>query len=106
MKRREAKREAAKVARVLILQAAESALEDIDLAREQASLARRIMLKFNVRYEWSLRRFYCRGCKTFIFPGKNARVRLAGDGFLRITCQTCGHVNRKRLPKAGLNTEG
>ena len=42
---------------------------DIDLAKAQASLARKVMLKFNVRYDWRLRRFFCHGCKGLIVPG-------------------------------------
>lgn len=67
------------------------------MAKEQAALARRVKLKFNVRLDPSLTRFTCRGCKGLLVPGVNARVRL-GHGkqtVLRVTCADCGHVNRK-----------
>jgi RNase P subunit RPR2 len=54
------------------------------------------MLKYNVRFGYDLRRFYCHGCKGLIVPGVNARVRVAG-GMLLTTCAGCGRVNKKSL---------
>lgn len=105
MRRAEAKKEAARIAVNLIKTAAETAESDPELARRQAALARRIALKFNLRFDWSLKRFFCHGCKQLIFPGMNSRVRLGPDRMLLITCLECGSVNRKKLGKARLNTE-
>jgi len=88
------------VARNLIQAAVSTAGNDLGLAKEQAALARRIMLKFNIRYPWQLRRFYCHGCKELILPGVNARVRLGPSKMLLVTCEDCGHVNRKKLRHA------
>ncbi len=100
LKRRKAAKEEAEVlARLLTESSVSFAGKDLELAKEQAAIARRVMLKFNVRLGPSLKRFTCRGCKTLIVPGVNARVRL-GHGkpkTIRITCQECGHVNRKIL---------
>lgn len=94
------KEEATAIARNMIQLAVSTAGSDLDLAKEQAALARRIMLKFNVRYSWQLRRFYCHGCKGLILPGVNARVRLGPSKMLLVTCRDCGHVNRKSLRQA------
>ena len=94
------KEEGTVVARNLILSAVETAEDDLDLAKEQAALARRVMLKFNIRYPWQLRRFYCHGCKGLILPGLNSRVRLGPGKMLLVTCTDCGHVNRKSLRQA------
>jgi RNase P subunit RPR2 len=83
---------------------AETALLDPELARQQASTARRIILKFNLRLDWRLKRFFCHGCKALIFPGLNARVRIGPRKMLLVTCTDCGHVNRKSL-RARLNME-
>jgi RNase P subunit RPR2 len=67
------------------------------IAKEQAALARKVKLKFNVRLDPSVTRFTCRGCKGLLVPGVNARVRL-GHGkvtVLKVTCLDCGHINRK-----------
>jgi RNase P subunit RPR2 len=97
VKRKETKREAAQTAATLIELAVATAPSDIDLARAQASLARRVMLKFNIRYDWRLRRFFCHGCKGLLYPGINARVRLGPGRTLLVTCGDCGYVNRKRI---------
>ncbi len=55
------------------------------------------MLKFNVRYDWRLKRFFCHGCKGLLYPGLNARVRLGRTRMLLVTCADCGYVNRKKL---------
>lgn len=104
MKRREAKKEAAIIAEDLIETAALTAVQDLELAKSQASLARRIILKFNLRFDWRLKRFFCHGCKGLIFPGLNARVRLGPNKMLLITCTDCNYVNRKKL-RARLNIE-
>jgi RNase P subunit RPR2 len=78
---------------------ASTAHHDLDLAKQQAALARRLMLRYNVRFGWNLRRLFCHGCKGLMVPGVNARVRLAG-GMVLTTCASCGHVNRKSLEQA------
>jgi len=67
------------------------------IAREQAALARKVKLRFNVRLDPSITRFTCRGCKGLLVPGVNARVRLGHgkDTIIRVTCADCGHVNRR-----------
>lgn len=97
MNKREAKKEAARVAASLIELAVATAPGDLDLARAQASLARSVMLRFNVRYDWRLKRFFCHGCKGLLYPGINARVRIGGEKMLLMTCGDCGHVNRKKI---------
>ncbi len=78
---------------------ASTAQEDLELAKEQAALARKLMLKYNIRFGWDLKRFYCHGCKELMVPGVNARVRLA-KGMVLTTCGNCGRVNRKSLGQA------
>jgi len=100
--KRQAKAEAARVAESLTRNSVRIAGSSPEFAKQQAALARKIMLRYNVRFGYSLKRFTCRGCKTLIVPGVNARVRL-GHGktkFLRITCMECGRVNRKILAQS------
>ncbi|MBI3841122.1 MAG: RNase P subunit [Thaumarchaeota archaeon] len=94
-----AKEGAAEIVKLLTESAVKLSSTQPELAKEQASLARKLRLRFNVRLDPSLKRFTCRGCKGLLVPGVNARVRL-GHGTpttLRITCADCGHVNRKIL---------
>jgi RNase P subunit RPR2 len=86
-------------ANALIEFSASTAHQDLDLAKQQAALARRLMLKYNIRFDWRLKRLYCHGCKQLIVPGVNAHVRLA-KGMVLTTCASCGRVNRKKLAQA------
>jgi len=95
--RRAPKEEAATIVKLLTESAVSLSHTNPTIAKEQAALARKVKLKFNVRLDPSLTRFTCRGCKGLLVPGVNARVRL-GHGkttIIRVTCLECGHVNRK-----------
>jgi len=99
IKRKESKRLATISARALLELSASTAPDDLELAKKQAALARKLMLKYNVRFGWDLKRFYCHGCKGLMVPGVNARVRVAG-GMVLTTCANCGRVNRKSHAQA------
>ena len=97
VKTRRAKEDAASLVAFLTKSAVDLSHRNPAMAREQAALARKVKLRFNVRLDPSLTRFTCRGCKKLLVPGVNARVRL-GHGkqtTLRVTCTDCGHINRK-----------
>ena len=99
MKRRKPREDAGALVAFLTESAVSLSHTDPAMAKEQAALARRVKLRFNVRLDPSLTRFTCRGCKGLLVPGVNARVRL-GHGrrtILRVTCAGCGHVNRRIL---------
>ena len=98
---RKARDSAASLAKLLKSAVALSHTDPVT-AKEQAALARKVKLKFNVRLDPSLKRFTCHGCKGLLVPGVNARVRL-GHGkptIIRVTCLDCGHVNRRVLGTA------
>jgi len=95
--RRAPREDAAAIVRLLTASAVNLSHTNPLVAKEQAALARKVKLKFNVRLDSSVTRFTCRGCKGLIVPGVNARIRL-GHGkvtILRVTCLDCGHINRK-----------
>jgi len=97
--RRGAKDDAAALVAFLTESAVNLSHTKPELAKEQAALARKVKLRFNVRLNPSLKRFTCHGCKGLLVPGVNARVRL-GHGktsILRVTCLDCGRVNRRIL---------
>ena len=100
--RRAPKDDAASVVRLLTESAVALSHTKPEIAREQAALARKVKLRFNIRLGPSFTRFTCRGCKGLLVPGVNARVRL-GHGkntVIRVTCTDCGHVNRRVLNEA------
>ena len=100
--RRAPKQDAASIVRLLTESAVALSHSNPAIAKEQAALARKVKLRFNVRLDPSLARFTCKGCKGLLVPGVNARVRLGHgkDTILRVTCTDCGHVNRKVVVEA------
>jgi ribonuclease P protein subunit RPR2 len=70
-----------------------------ELAALQASLAKKIAMRYRLRLPYDIRQLYCKGCKKFIIPGRSARIRIGRSGTkaVRITCLSCGHVYRKVL---------
>ena len=100
--RRAPKQDAASIVRLLTESAVALSHSNPAIAKEQAALARKVKLRFNVRLDPSLARFTCMGCKGLLVPGVNARVRLGHgkDTILRVTCTDCGHVNRKVVVEA------
>jgi RNase P subunit RPR2 len=100
--RKAAREEAVALVRQLTESSVSLAPKNLAMAKQQAALARRVRLRFNIRLGASMKRYTCRGCKSLIVPGVNARVRL-GHGksaMIRITCSECGRVNRKILRRA------
>lgn len=67
------------------------------LAAKQASRAKKIAMRFRIRLPYEIRQLYCKKCKTFIVPGRDARVRVGRTRLraVRITCLKCGHTYRK-----------
>ena len=73
--------------------------QDEYLAAKQASQAKKIAMRFRIGLPYEIRQLYCKKCKTFIVPGRSARVRVgrARSRAIRITCLKCGHIYRKIL---------
>ena len=83
---------------ILLAKSMETAKEDMNLAKRQAELARRICLKYNLRLMYDDKQLFCRKCKRFIVPGITSRVRLGqSPKAVKITCLECGHTYRKLL---------
>jgi len=83
---------------ILITKSLETNKEDINLAKRQAELARRICLKYNLRLMYEDKQLFCRKCKKFIVPGATSRVRLGqSPKAVKITCLECEHTYRKLL---------
>lgn len=69
------------------------------LAYAQAMLAKKIAMRYRLKLPYHIRQLYCKKCKYFITPGRNARVRIGRSNTkaLRITCLKCNHTYRKIL---------
>ena len=72
----------------------------IELAEKVALLARKMARWMGIKLgKW--RYFFCRHCKSFIFPGITARVRVRNNRFTHVViyCKKCKNFNRIRIVK-------
>lgn len=57
------------------------------------SLARKIGMRYLVRFPRELKVRYCKKCESYLVPGNNCRIRLKGR-YMTITCLKCGDIKR------------
>ena len=71
------------------------------IADHHAYLAKKIAMRLQLRMPYEIRQLYCKSCKRFMTPGKNARVRIGRSTIksIRITCLNCGHTYHKVIEK-------
>jgi ribonuclease P protein subunit RPR2 len=72
--------------------------ENEELAQRYVELARLYAQRVRIKIQKKWKRRICHGCKTFLYPGINCRVRIQsrkGKGsHVSLTCLECHHVNR------------
>lgn len=56
-------------------------------------LARRIGMRYRIRFPTSLKRLMCKHCRSYLVPGNSSRVRLRGK-YITITCLQCNKQMR------------
>ena len=82
---------------LLMVQADLAALDgELDLADRYVDMARRVGMRYNVRFRPGQKRKFCRACHRYLLPGSTARTRL-NRGRSVTTCLHCGHVMRRPL---------
>src|SRR5574337_191326 len=86
---------------ILIQNAVSNARSNPALAERQASLAKKMSMKYRIRMPYELRMNFCKKCKKFIVPGFTARIRVGRSNVksIRITCKFCNHTYRKIIKK-------
>jgi len=57
------------------------------------SLARKIGMRYLVRFPRELKVRYCKKCGVYLVPGDNCRIRLKGK-YITTTCLSCGTIKR------------
>ena len=78
---------------ILLTQADNVYPEDSALAKRYGELARKIAMKARIRLPKKWRRRFCRHCKTFLYPGINAHIRVKSGDPSRVVlfCELCQH---------------
>jgi ribonuclease P protein subunit RPR2 len=75
--------------------------ENEELAQRCIAIARKISMASRTRIPKEYQRQICRGCKKFILPGVNCRVRIQQrrEPHIVITCGYCGKNMRFSIKK-------
>lgn len=60
---------------------------------EYVSLARKIGMRYLVRFPRELKTRFCKNCGGYLVPGANCRIRLNGE-YMVITCLKCDTIKR------------
>ena len=66
-----------------------------ELSNRYMQLARRMAMKFRVRFTSAQKRSFCKKCHKYLFPGKNLRVRTK-KGHMVYYCLNCKNIARFR----------
>jgi ribonuclease P protein subunit RPR2 len=98
-KRRLQKRIGVERVQIIFSNAMHYASIDPEISRKQLEVARRILLKFNIRMPYPEKLFYCRKCKSPILIGIDSKIRIVNSPKLhiRVSCLKCGNVYKKFL---------
>ena len=87
---------------LLIEQADRAALAGrMDLADRYVDMARRVGMRYNVRFHPFHRRRFCKACYRYLLPGSTSRTRM-NRGRVVTTCLRCGHVMRRPMGDKGV----
>lgn len=86
---------------ILIQHSISNAISHPSLSKRYAILARTICIKYRLKIPYLLTIIFCKQCKCFMPPGLGSKIRLGRSSIklIRITCNNCGHIYRKILPK-------
>jgi ribonuclease P protein subunit RPR2 len=79
----------------LMEQADETIRTDNDLAQKLANQARKLQMRTRVQFPAEWKRRFCKHCKSFLYPGKNCRIRLSSSNkVVAILCYNCNRHSR------------
>jgi len=80
---------------ILFDEAESSFAKHPERSRRYVELARKIGMRYNVRFEKRMKMRFCRKCNSYLKPGVNSRVRTDEKRkSVLTTCLSCGHVSR------------
>ncbi len=69
-----------------------------DLCSRYAEVAKTIAMKFKVPFPEHIKRRFCKKCSSFLFPGKNCRIRTK-DSKMVYHCSNCKTFTRIPIKK-------
>ncbi|MHA1202886.1 MAG: ribonuclease P protein component 4 [Candidatus Heimdallarchaeaceae archaeon] len=79
----------------LMEQANETIKTDNDLAQKLAKQARKLQMRTRAKFPSEWKKRFCKHCKSFLYPGKNCRIRLSSSNkVVAILCFECNNYSR------------
>lgn len=64
-------------------------------SRRYVQLARKIGLRYNVRFSRQLKRKFCKNCNSLLIPGVSSRTRIISDKkVVAVKCLICNKIFR------------
>ena len=86
----------------LLLNAESNFKEHPKLSQRYIELARKIAMRYKLRFTSEQKRLFCKKCNAYLKNGINSRVRLE-HGKISVTCLECGNVKRMVYKKSKKN---
>jgi ribonuclease P protein subunit RPR2 len=77
----------------LFNQAEQQFKEYPELSRRYVVLARKIAMKFKIRFSRDQKKLFCKNCNAYLKQGVNSSIRLV-NGHIVLRCKECGNVRR------------
>jgi ribonuclease P protein subunit RPR2 len=78
---------------ILLNEAKKAFKSDAKQANRYVEIARRVAMKARIKVPSNLKRQFCKHCFSYLMPGKNCRVRLAGSKVVYY-CLNCKKYTR------------
>jgi ribonuclease P protein subunit RPR2 len=69
--------------------------EHPERSKRYVELARKIGLRYNIRFPRELKRKFCKNCNTLLKPGLTCSVRIQNK-MISIKCKSCNKIYRYR----------
>ncbi len=67
-------------------------------SKRYVQLARKIGLRYNIRFSKDLKKKFCKNCNSLLIPGLSSKVRIKNK-ILEVKCLNCNEVYRHPLKK-------
>ncbi|MEM5878698.1 MAG: ribonuclease P protein component 4 [Candidatus Aenigmatarchaeota archaeon] len=89
--------------KILFSLARKNAQSNPSRSKRYVQLARKIGLRYNIRFSKNIKQSFCKKCNSILIPGKTSAVRISKK-MVNIICKDCGNIIRVPL-KDGKNGE-
>lgn len=76
--------------------------EKPERSRRYVEIARKIAMRHNIRFDYEIKKKFCKKCGAFLLVGKNAKIRISNN-IAKVTCLECGLTRKISLKREKQN---